>query len=67
MNNIIFPCAAVVCVVFNLMTHISAQADTFGGGTTNEFTIDFVSIGNAGNEADTTTYGATLRIPRGEI
>ena len=58
MNNIIFPCAAVVCVVFNLMTHISAQADTFGGGTTNEFTIDFVDIGNMDNAADTTSYGA---------
>jgi formylglycine-generating enzyme required for sulfatase activity len=39
------------------MTHISAQADTFGTSG-NEFTIDFVNIGNAGNAADTTTYGA---------
>ena len=36
----------------------TAQADTFGGGTSNEFTIDFVAIGNTGNTADTTTYGA---------
>ena len=35
----------------------SAQADTFGTSG-NEFTIDFVNIGNAGNAADTTTYGA---------
>lgn len=34
-----------------------AQADTFGTGG-NEFTIDFVNIGNAGNAADTTGYGA---------
>jgi len=39
------------------MTHISAQADTFGTSG-NEFTVDFVNIGNAGNAADTTTYGA---------
>jgi formylglycine-generating enzyme len=35
----------------------AAQADTFGTGG-NEFTIDFVNIGNAGNAADTTGYGA---------
>ena len=35
----------------------SAQADTFGTSG-NEFTIDFVNIGNTGNAADTTTYGA---------
>jgi formylglycine-generating enzyme len=58
MNNIIFPCAAVVCVVFNLMTHISAQADTFGGGDPDEFTIDFVQISNTDNAEDNTGYGA---------
>jgi formylglycine-generating enzyme required for sulfatase activity len=35
----------------------SAQADIFGTDG-NRFTIDFVSIGNAGNAADTTGYGA---------
>ena len=35
----------------------AAQADTFGTSG-NEFTIDFVNIGNAGNAADTTGYGA---------
>ena len=35
----------------------SAQADIFGADG-NRFTIDFVSIGNAGNAADTTGYGA---------
>ncbi len=36
---------------------VTARADTFGTSG-NEFTIDFVSIGNAGNAADTTSYGA---------
>jgi MYXO-CTERM domain-containing protein len=40
-----------------LATQPSAQADTFGTSG-NEFTIDFVNIGNAGNAADTTGYGA---------
>jgi formylglycine-generating enzyme len=57
MTKVTLPCAAVVCAAFTLMTHISAQADTFGTSG-NEFTIDFVNIGNAGNAADTTTYGA---------
>jgi hypothetical protein len=57
MNKITFPCAAVVCAVFTLIAHISAQADTFGTSG-NEFTIDFINIGNAGNAADTTGYGA---------
>ena len=35
----------------------SALADNFGTSG-NEFTIDFVPIGNAGNAADTTGYGA---------
>jgi formylglycine-generating enzyme required for sulfatase activity len=43
--------------VFTISPQISAQADTFGTSG-NEFTIDFVNIGNAGNAADTTTYGA---------
>ncbi len=42
------------------MTHLSAQADTFGTSG-NEFTIDFVNIGNA---ADTTTYGAVPYVYR---
>ena len=44
-------------VALTLATQPSAQADTFGTSG-NEFTIDFVSIGNAGNAADTTGYGA---------
>ena len=52
-----FNAAAVLFAAFTLMTQMSAQADTFGT-TGNEFTIDFVDVGNAGNAADTTTYGA---------
>ena len=49
---------AALFAAVTLSIQSSAQADTFGGGTTNEFTIDFVNIGNTGNAADTTTYGA---------
>jgi hypothetical protein len=49
---------AALLAAFTLNIQPSAQADTFGGGTSNEFTIDFVAIGNTGNAADTTTYGA---------
>ena len=53
----LFPCIAMLFAVFTISPQISAQADTFGTSG-NEFTIDFVNIGNAGNAADTTTYGA---------
>ena len=36
---------------------VSARADTFGSGA-NQFDIDFTTIGNAGNAADTTGYGS---------
>jgi len=49
--------AAVLFAAFTLNIQPSAQADTFGTSG-NEFTIDFVNIGNAGNAADTTGYGA---------
>lgn len=45
------------------IVHPSAQADTFGTPG-NEFTIDFVNIGNAGNAADTTGYGAVPYVYR---
>ena len=48
---------AALFAAATLMTQMSAQADTFGTSG-NEFTIDFVDIGNTGNAADTTTYGA---------
>ncbi len=44
-------------VLFGLANPMPARADTFGTSG-NEFTIDFVHIGNAGNAADTTGYGA---------
>ena len=52
--------SSIVAVLFAALTLIiqpSVQADTFGTSG-NEFTIDFVNIGNAGNAVDTTTYGA---------
>ena len=42
---------------FTISPQTSAQADTFGTSG-NEFTLDFVNIGNVGNAADTTGYGA---------
>jgi len=54
---------AGLLVAFTLMTHLSAQADTFGSGS-NTFGIDFVNIGNAGNAADSTGYGVVPYIYR---
>jgi formylglycine-generating enzyme len=48
---------AVLFAAFTLIIQPSAQADTFGTSG-NEFTIDFVNIGNTDNAADTTSYGA---------
>jgi formylglycine-generating enzyme required for sulfatase activity len=48
---------AALFAAVTLTIQPSAQADTFGTSG-NEFTIDFVNIGNTGNAADTTTYGA---------
>lgn len=48
---------AALFAAFTLSIQPSAQADTFGTSG-NEFSIDFVAIGNTGNAADTTTYGA---------
>ena len=50
-------CVAALFAAFAITTQPSAQADTFGTSG-NEFTIDFVNVGNAGNAADTTSYGA---------
>ena len=57
MKNAASLCAAFVFAAFTLIPHISAQADTFGTSG-NEFTIDFVNIGNAGNAANTNGFGA---------
>ena len=58
MNQMFPSIVAVLFAAVTLSIQPSAQADTFGGGTSNEFTVEFVAIGNAGNAADTTTYGA---------
>lgn len=47
----------VLFAVFTVAMPATMQADTFGSGT-NAFGIDFVSVGNAGNAADATGYGA---------
>ena len=56
-NRLLLPVVAVLFAAFTLSVPTSAQADIFGTSG-NRFTIDFVSIGNAGNAADTTGYGA---------
>lgn len=48
---------AALGLALGMMASRTAQADTFGSGA-NTFTIDFINIGNAGNAADTTGYGA---------
>jgi hypothetical protein len=51
----------IVAVLFAALTfsiQTSAQADTFGGGDPDEFTIDFVQISNTDNAEDNTGYGA---------
>ena len=48
---------AALLAAFTLNIQPAAQADTFGTSG-NEFTIDFVGIGNTGNAADTTSFGA---------
>ena len=54
-RSILTASAAVLCA----FTVTSARADTFGSGA-NTFTIDFVSVPNPGNSADTTGYGAVI-------
>jgi len=56
-TRIPFLIVAVLFVALNFSIQTSSRADTFGTSG-NEFTIDFVNIGNAGNAADTTGYGA---------
>jgi len=56
-SQMMMPFVAVLFAVITINLQPSAQADTFGTSG-NEFTIDFVNIGNLDNAADTTTYGA---------
>lgn len=57
------PFFAVLFAAFTGITHNAAQADTFGSGT-NQFQIDFVTVGNPGNAADATGYGAVPYVYR---
>jgi sulfatase modifying factor 1 len=68
-----FLVVAALLAAFSFTSRISAQiitaTDAFGSGA-NTFTIDFVDIGNAGNAADTTEFGAVpydYRIGKFEI
>jgi formylglycine-generating enzyme required for sulfatase activity len=69
MNRLFPSIVAALFAAFTLSIQPSVQADTFGTSG-NEFTIDFVNIGNTGNAADTTTYGAVpyeYRMGKNEI
>jgi formylglycine-generating enzyme len=57
MTRLFTSIVALFFAAFTLIIQPSAQADTFGTSG-NEFTIDFVNIGNTDNAADTTSYGA---------
>ena len=56
-SQTLMPFVAALFAVITINLQPSAQADTFGTSG-NEFTIEFVNIGNTSNAADTTTYGA---------
>jgi hypothetical protein len=57
-NNLAHAFVVAVLFVAGITTLISPlHADTFGTGA-NQFTIDFTTIGNPGNAADTTGYGS---------
>jgi sulfatase modifying factor 1 len=65
----LIPVVAVLFAAFTFIMQMPAQGDTFGSGA-NTFSLDFVNIGNAGNAADTTGYGAVpydYRIGKYEI
>jgi len=49
--------AVALGLALGMMTNGTALADTFGSGG-NTFTIDFVNVGNAGNENDSGTTGS---------
>ena len=58
MNFKIAPVAVSVFVAVTLIVQSSAQADTFGTGTSNQFTVDFVNVGNTTNTNSSLGYGA---------
>jgi sulfatase modifying factor 1 len=64
-----FSGTAALFAALILIARANLQADTFGSGT-NAFTLDFVTISNAGNATDTNGFGAVLyeyRIGKYEI
>ncbi len=63
MNRLLPSFVAVLFAAVTLSIQPSAQADTFGTSG-NEFTIDFVNIGDTSNAADTTSYGAVPYVYR---
>lgn len=65
----LLPAVAALAALLTLTAQSPAQADTFGTSG-NEFTIEFVNIGDTNNAADTTGYGAvpyTYRVGSYEI
>ena len=63
MNQMFPSIVAVLFAALALIIQPAAQADTWGGGTTDEFTVDFVSISQTNNTADTTIYGTYGAVP----
>jgi formylglycine-generating enzyme required for sulfatase activity len=69
MNSKIAPVAASLFIAATLIVHSSAQSDTFGTGS-NQFTLDFVNVGNTANTNSSLGYGAVpyeYRIGKYEI
>jgi len=58
--------AAALVLALGMMTTGTAQADTFGTGP-NQFTIDFVDVGNAGNSNDAGAGGGSYSSPYGGV
>lgn len=53
----VLPTATLTALLLGGLAAATVHADTFGSGG-NTFIIDFVTVGNAGNGADNTGYGA---------
>jgi formylglycine-generating enzyme len=57
MNHLFPTSVAVLLAAVTLSIHSSAQADTFGTGS-NQFTLNFVNVGNTANTNSSLGYGA---------
>jgi formylglycine-generating enzyme required for sulfatase activity len=62
-KSILTTSAALLCA----LTVTAAHADTFGPAGPNQFTIDFVTIGNAGNGDDAGAGGGSYSSPYGGV